>query len=69
MVLALAIVRIPILARIVRGSVLSVRENEYIEAVKALALSQVRVLWHVLPNCLAPIIVKLNAQYWHRHYH
>jgi peptide/nickel transport system permease protein len=57
-VLALAIVRIPILARIVRGSVLSVKENEYIEAVKALALSQVRVLWrHVLPNCLAPIIV------------
>ena len=57
-VLALAIVRIPILARIVRGSVLSVKENEYIEAVKALALSQVRVLGrHVLTNCLAPIIV------------
>ena len=57
-VLALAIVRIPILARIVRGSVLSVKENEYIEAVKALALSQVRVLGrHVLPNCLAPLIV------------
>ena len=55
---ALAIVRIPILARIVRGSVLSVKENEYIEAVKALSLSQVRVLRrHVLPNCLAPIIV------------
>jgi peptide/nickel transport system permease protein len=57
-VLALAIVRIPIMARIVRGSVLSVKENEYIEAVKALAQSQPRVLGrHVLPNCLAPIIV------------
>jgi peptide/nickel transport system permease protein len=57
-VLALAIVRIPILARIVRGSVLSVKENDYIEAVKALSLSQPRVLGrHVLPNCLAPIIV------------
>ncbi len=57
-VLALSIVRIPILARIVRGSVLSVKETEYIEAVKALSLSQVRVLGrHVLPNCLAPIIV------------
>jgi peptide/nickel transport system permease protein len=57
-VLALAIVRIPILARIARGSVLSVKENEYIEAVKALALTQTRVLGrHVLPNCLAPIIV------------
>jgi peptide/nickel transport system permease protein len=57
-VLALSIVRIPILARIVRGSVLSVKETEYIEAVRALSLSQVRVLGrHVLPNCLAPIIV------------
>jgi peptide/nickel transport system permease protein len=57
-VLALAIVRIPIEARIVRSSVLSVKENEYIEAVKALSLSQMRVLGrHVLPNCLAPIIV------------
>jgi peptide/nickel transport system permease protein len=57
-VLALSIVRIPILARIVRGSVLSVKETEYIEAVKALSLSQLRVLGrHVLPNCLAPIIV------------
>ena len=57
-VMALAIVRIPILARIVRGSVLSVKETEYIEAVKALSLSQIRVLGrHVLPNCLAPIIV------------
>jgi peptide/nickel transport system permease protein len=57
-VLALAIVRIPILARIVRGSVLSVKENEYIEAVKALSLPPIRVLRrHVLPNCLAPLIV------------
>lgn len=57
-VLALAIVRIPIMARIVRGSVLSVKENDYIEAVKALAQSQPLVLGrHVLPNCLAPIIV------------
>jgi peptide/nickel transport system permease protein len=57
-VLALAIVRIPILARIVRASVLSVKENEYIEAAKALAVPTVRVLGrHVLPNCLAPIIV------------
>lgn len=57
-VLALSIVRIPILARIVRASVLSVKETEYIEAVKALSLSQIRVLGrHVLPNCLAPIIV------------
>jgi len=57
-VIALGIVRIPIYARVVRGSVLSVKENEYIEAVRALALSRWRVLFHhVLPNCMAPIII------------
>ena len=57
-VVALGIVRIPIYARVVRGSVLSVKENEYIEAVRALALSHWRVLFHhVLPNCMAPIII------------
>jgi peptide/nickel transport system permease protein len=57
-VIALGIVRIPIYARVVRGSVLSVKENEYIEAVRALALGRWRMLFrHVLPNCMAPIIV------------
>jgi peptide/nickel transport system permease protein len=57
-VLALGIVRIPIYARVVRGSVLSVKENEYIEAVRALALRPLRILFHhVLPNCMAPIII------------
>jgi peptide/nickel transport system permease protein len=57
-VIALGIVRIPIYARVVRGSVLSVKENEYIEAVRALALRPWRVLLHhVLPNCMAPIII------------
>jgi len=57
-VVALGIVRIPIYARVVRGSVLSVKENEYIEAVRALALGRVRLLFrHILPNCMAPIIV------------
>jgi peptide/nickel transport system permease protein len=57
-VVALGIVRIPIYARIVRGSVLSVKALEYIEAAKALAGRDPRLLLrHVLPNCLAPIIV------------
>lgn len=57
-VVALGIVRIPIYARVVRGSVLSVKENEYIEAVRALALGRLRLLFrHILPNCMAPIIV------------
>ena len=57
-ILALGIERIPIFARLVRGSVLSVREHPYIEATHALALSPPRILFrHVLPNCMGPIIV------------
>ena len=57
-VIALGIVRIPIYARIVRGSVLSVKALTYIEAAKALAVHDPRLLWrHILPNCMAPIIV------------
>ena len=57
-VVALGVVRIPIFARVVRSSVLSVKENEYIEAVRALALGQWRLLFrHILPNCMAPLIV------------
>jgi peptide/nickel transport system permease protein len=55
---AIAIVRIPIYARLVRGSVLSVKEKEYIEACRALGVRDPSILMrHVLPNCLAPIIV------------
>jgi peptide/nickel transport system permease protein len=55
---AIAIVRIPIYARIVRGNALSVKEKEYIEACRALGRGNPSILMrHVLPNCLAPIIV------------
>jgi ABC-type dipeptide/oligopeptide/nickel transport system permease subunit len=55
---AIAIVRIPIYARLVRGSVLSIKEKEYIEACRAVGVRDWKILLrHVLPNCLAPIIV------------
>jgi peptide/nickel transport system permease protein len=55
---AIAIVRIPIYARLVRGSVLSIKEKEFIEASRALGVRDPTILLrHVLPNCLAPIIV------------
>ncbi len=55
---AIAIVRIPIYARLVRGSVLSVKEKEYIEACRAVGVRDPWIIMrHVLPNCLAPIIV------------
>jgi peptide/nickel transport system permease protein len=57
-VIALGIVRIPIYARLVRGSVLATKELQYIEAAQALAVRDPRLLFrHILPNCMAPIIV------------
>ena len=55
---AIAIVRIPIYARLVRGSVLSIKEKEYVEACRALGVRAPSIIFrHILPNCLAPIIV------------
>jgi peptide/nickel transport system permease protein len=55
---AIAFVRIPIYARLVRGSVLSIKEKEFIEACRALGQRDPWILFrHILPNCLAPIIV------------
>lgn len=55
---AIAVVGIPYYARIVRGTVLSLREKEFVEAEKALGASNLRIIFkHILPNTMAPIIV------------
>ena len=60
-VIALSIATSPHTARIVRGSVLVVREMEYVEAARALGASDLRLLFgHVLINALAPLIVRLT---------
>jgi peptide/nickel transport system permease protein len=57
--LAVGIVNVPQYARLVRGSVLAVREREYVLACQALGVSDQRtILRHILPNVLAPIIVQ-----------
>ena len=57
-VIAVAIVYIPAFARIVRGSVLSIKEKEYIEAARAMGQPNPRIITrHVLANAWAPIIV------------
>ncbi|KAB2851329.1 MAG: ABC transporter permease [Hyphomicrobiaceae bacterium] len=59
--IALSAVYIPRTARILRASVLVVREMEYVQAAKAMGASHARILFkHVLPNCLAPLIVQLT---------
>ena len=57
--LAVAIVEIPIFARIARSAVLGIREQEYITAARTIGTPPRRVLFgHVLPNCLTPMIVQ-----------
>jgi len=56
--LAIAIVGIPYYARIVRGSVLSLREQDFVTAARSIGASSYRILMrHVLPNCLGPLII------------
>ena len=60
-VIALAVATTPHTARIVRASVLVIREMEYVEAARALGASDLRILFrHVLINALAPLIVRLT---------
>ena len=57
--LAIAFVSIPVYARIVRASVLQVKEQDYVSAARALGASPLGILIsHVLPNALTPIIVQ-----------
>ncbi|MCL2366292.1 MAG: ABC transporter permease [Oscillospiraceae bacterium] len=57
--IAVGIGYVPFFARQVRSSVLSVREQEFIEAARAIGAGDVRIMFrHILPNCMAPIIVR-----------
>jgi ABC-type dipeptide/oligopeptide/nickel transport system permease subunit len=57
--LAIGIVSIPRFARLIRSTVLQVRELEYVQASKALGASSMRVLFlRILPNAITPLIVQ-----------
>lgn len=59
--IAIGIVYIPIFARIARGEVLSVKNEEFVEVAIALGASDREILIrHILPNILAPIIVEIS---------
>lgn len=59
--IAIGIVSIPIFARIVRGSVLAVKELEYVEAAHATGLNDGQIIWrHVLPNAMDAVIVQAS---------
>ena len=57
--IAVGIASIPRYARIVRASVLSLRDQEFVEAAKAVGANDFRIITkYILPNCMAPIIVQ-----------
>jgi peptide/nickel transport system permease protein len=58
-IIALSIVYTPYVARVVRSSALVVKEQTYIEAMKAQGASTLRIIWsHIAPNTLSPLIVQ-----------
>lgn len=63
LIVVLGVARWPVYARTVRGSVLAVRELQYVEAARSLGAAHLRILWrHVLPNVLSPILVIATQQ-------
>jgi peptide/nickel transport system permease protein len=62
-ILAIAIPLVPYVARVIRANTLSLREQPFVEAAKAIGMSERRIaLRHILPNTLAPLIVLATAQ-------
>ena len=62
--LALGIAYTPSVVRVVRGSVLSLRELEFIEASRVIGNSQLYTLFrHIAPNCLAPLCVLATSMF------
>jgi len=62
LIVAVGITAIPVYTRMTRASILSVRNNEFVEAARAIGLSNFRIIFtQVLPNGLAPIIVQISA--------
>jgi len=59
--IAIGVVYIPIFARIARGEVLSIRNEEFIEAAEASGAGHARILFkHILPNAMGPLIVETS---------
>ena len=58
-VIAIGLVSIPEYARIVRGSILSVKENDYVQAAKVIGNKDSRIIFkHILPNIISLIVVR-----------
>jgi len=60
-ILAIGIASIPIFARLTRAPIIQLKNQEYIEAARAISASKVRIMFrHLLPNILSPLIVQIT---------
>lgn len=63
-IVALSIVYAPRTARLIRSTVVVIRELQYVEAAQALGAESVRIVWrHILPNTLAPLLVQATFMF------
>jgi ABC-type dipeptide/oligopeptide/nickel transport system permease subunit len=59
---AIALIRIPSTARVIRSVALSVKEAQFVEAASAIGASELRIMFrHVAPQCLAPLLIVASA--------
>jgi len=60
-IIALSVVGWPGMARLVRGQILTLKEEDYVEAARAIGASPWRIIrYHLLPNAMAPVIVAVS---------
>lgn len=63
LMIAIGLASMPTFARVVRASVLSVKDQEYVEAARAIGAKTGHIiLRHIMPNCLSPIIVQATLR-------
>lgn len=59
-VVAVAILWWPAYARLVRGQILALRRQEFVESARVIGASRIRVIRHMLPNVIDPVIVRAS---------
>lgn len=63
-IIALGLAYMPVVVRVVRGTVLSLREREFVEASRVMGNSELVTMFrHIMPNCLAPVTVLATTMF------
>lgn len=62
--IAISVILLPEAARVIRGQTLSIKENQYVDAAKAVGCTNTRIVFrHILPQCVASAIVLASVQF------